>query len=131
MGDVIEEWDASEDDQRIGEGEAKAVEPGHNHDRRAKCHEEKIQRRWVLRGVEEREHGERCRGLVTPGDGVTVDVDGAQHDESGGQPESQADEETLATRCIPEKNCAEAIAEGHDADPGQHGIGGHKIYSHE
>jgi hypothetical protein len=121
MGAVVEEWDSSEHDQGIGGGEVKAVEPGHSDDRRTKCHEEEVERRRILGGVEEREHGERHRGLVTPADGITVNIDRAQHDEGGSKREPQADKEPVTTFGIPEKNCAQAIAEGHDADPGQAG----------
>src|ERR1700691_3140908 len=100
MSDVVKEWNSSEHDQGIGEREVKALEPTHNRERRAQGHQEKVERRWVLRRIQERERTEKHRGLVAPANGVAVNVNRAQHDESRSQREPSADQDTLTTVAI-------------------------------
>jgi len=128
---VVEEGDASEDDEGVGFREALPIEPGERGDGGAERHEKEEQGWRVFVGVEEREHGEKRGGLVSPGHGVAVDVDGADEDEGEGESDAEAKKEALAAGGIPEEDVAHAIAAGHYGEPGEDGVSGDEVDAEE
>jgi hypothetical protein len=71
---VVEKRHASKHDQRMDRTKLKSLQPGHRHQRWTNRHQQKIERRRILRHIEKREQREKGRPLVTPWRRITIEI---------------------------------------------------------